>query len=133
MKVQYGWVIVAIGALVSCVAVGAMMSLAVFLQPITQATGWSRTGVSSAMTLNFLIMGAAGFGWGALNDRYGTPPVVLAGSVLLGLGLFLASRAASPLQFLFAYGVIVGLSAVRFLVPTMSAVMASLPLTRSLA
>ena len=38
MKVQYGWVIVAIGALMSCVAVGAMMSLAVFLQPITEAT-----------------------------------------------------------------------------------------------
>src|SRR5437764_10754640 len=100
MKVQYGWVMVAIGALMSCVAVGAMMSLAVFLQPITQATGWSRTGVSSAMTLNFLIMGAAGFGWGALNDRYGTRPVVLAGAVLLGLGLVLASRATTPLQFL---------------------------------
>jgi len=40
MKVQYGWVMVAIGALMGCVAVGAMMSLAVFLQPITQATSW---------------------------------------------------------------------------------------------
>ena len=96
MNLKYGWVMVAIGALMSCVAVGAMMSLAVFLQPITQATGWSRTGVSSAMTLNFLIMGAAGFGWGALSDRYGTRPVVLAGSVLLGLGLVLASWASRP-------------------------------------
>ena len=89
MKVQYGWVVVAIGALMSCVSVGAMMSLAVFLQPITQATGWTRAGVSSAMTLNFLIMGAAGFAWGAVNDRFGTRPVVLAGAVLLGLGLVL--------------------------------------------
>src|SRR2546423_5132607 len=79
MKVKFGWVMVAIGALMGCVAVGAMMSLAVFLQPITEATGWTRAGVSSAMTLSFLIMGAAGFGWGALNDRYGTRPVVLAG------------------------------------------------------
>ena len=133
MNRKYGWVIVAIGALMSCVAVGAMMSLAVFLQPITQATGWSRTGVSSAMTLNFLIMGAAGFGWGALNDRYGTRPVVLAGSVLLGLGLVLASRAASPLQFLLAYGVIVGLSAGSFVVPMMTAVTAWLPSHRSIA
>jgi MFS family permease len=100
MQKRYGWVMVAIGALMSCVAVGTMMSLAVFLQPITQATGWSRTGVSSAMTLNFLVMGAAGFGWGALNDRFGTRPVVLAGAVLLGLGLTLASRAASQTQFL---------------------------------
>src|SRR5512138_873921 len=132
-KLDYGRVMVAIGALMSCVAGGAMMSLAVFLQPITQATGWSRTGVSSAMTLNFLIMGAAGFGWGALSDRYGTRPVVLAGSVLLGLGLVLASRAATPLQFLLAYGVLVGVSAGSFFVPMMAAVSGWLTSHRSLA
>src|SRR5438105_12987340 len=133
MNGKYGWVMVGIGALMSCVAVGAMMSLAVFLQPITQATGWSRTGVSSAMTLNFLIMGAAGFGWGALNDRYGTRPVVLAGAVLLGLGLVLASHATTQFQFLLAYGVIVGLSAGSFVVPMMTAVTAWLTSNRSLA
>ena len=133
MKIQYGWVMVAVGALMSCVAVGAMMSLAVFLQPITEATGWSRAGVSSAMTLNFLIMGAGGFGWGALSDRFGPRPVVLAGAVLLGLGLVLASRAASQLQFLLAYGVLVGLSAGSFFVPMMAAVTAWLTSRRSLA
>jgi MFS family permease len=133
MKVKYGWVMVAIGALMGCVAVGAMMSLAVFLQPITEATGWTRAGVSSAMTLSFLIMGAAGFGWGALNDRYGTRPVVLAGSVLLGLGLVLASHAASQTQFLLAYGILVGLSAGSFFVPMMTAVSAWVPNQRSLA
>ena len=133
MKVRYGWVVVAVGALMGCVAVGAMMSLAVFLQPITAATGWSRAAVSSAMTLNFLVMGAAGFAWGALNDRYGTRPVVLSGAILLGLGLTLASRAASELQFLLAYGLLVGLSAGSFFVPMMTAVSAWLPERRSLA
>jgi len=133
MNVRYGWVMVAIGGLMGCVAVGAMMSLAVFLQPIAAATGWSRAAISSAMTLNFLVMGAAGFAWGALNDRYGTRPVVLAGAVLLGLGLVLASRAATELQFLLAYGLIVGLSAGSFFVPMMTAVSAWLPERRSLA
>lgn len=133
MKIQYGWVVVAIGALMGCVAVGAMMSLAVFLQPITQATGWSRAGVSSAATLSFLFMGAGGFGWGALNDRYGARPVVLAGSLLLGLGLVLASRAATPAQFIFAYGVLVGLSGGSFFVPMMTVVSAWLPNNRSIA
>src|SRR5258708_4030251 len=133
MKIQYGWVVVAIGALMGCVAVGAMMSLAVFLQPITQATGWSRAGVSSAATLSFLFMGAGGFGWGALNDRYGARPVVLAGSLLLGLGLVLASRAATPAQFIFAYGVLVGLSGGSFIVPMMTVVSAWLPNNRSIA
>ena len=124
---------VAIGALMGCIAVGAMMSLAVFLQPITQDTGWSRAAVSAAATVNFLIMGVAGFAWGALSDRFGTRPVVLAGAVLLGLGLVLASRATGPLQFVLAYGVIVGLSAGSFFVPMMAAVTAWLPERRSLA
>ena len=133
MTSRYGWVVVAIGAFMGCVAVGATMSLAVFLQPITAATGWSRAGVSSAATLSFLFMGAGGFGWGALNDRYGARPVVLAGSVLLGLGLVLASRAATPIQFILAYGVLVGLSGGSFFVPMMTAVSAWLPNHRSIA
>lgn len=133
MKIHYGWVMVAIGALMGCVAVGAMMSLAVFLQPITDGTGWSRAGVSSAMTLGFLVMGAAGFGWGALSDRFGTRPVVLCGAVLLGLGLVLAHRATTQTQFLLAYGLLVGVAAGSFFVPMMAAVSAWLPANRSLA
>src|SRR5258706_12357442 len=108
MKIKYGWVMVAIGAFMTCIAIGAMFSLAVFLQPITQATGWSHTQVSSAMTIGFLAMGAAGFGWGALSDRIGPRPGVLAGAVLLGLGPFLPGPAQTPLQFPLASGLLVG-------------------------
>ena len=59
MKYHYGWVVVAAGALMGCVAIGALFSLAVFLQPMSEATGWSRTGISGAMTLDFLTMGVA--------------------------------------------------------------------------
>jgi MFS family permease len=58
---------------------------------------------------------------------------VLAGSMLLGLGLVLSSRAASETQFLLAYGLIIGLSAGSFFVPMMAAVSAWLPERRSLA
>jgi MFS family permease len=129
----YGWVMVAIGALMTCVAIGAMFSLAVFLEPMTRDTGWSRAAVSSAMTLNFLAVGIAGFGWGALSDRFGTRPVVLAGSVLLGLGLALASRATSQIAFLLSYGVIVGVAAGSFFAPMIAAVMSWFERRRSLA
>jgi MFS family permease len=98
----------------TCIAVGAMFSLAVFLQPITRDTGWSTTAVSGAMTLNFLAMGAAGFGWGALSDRIGPRPVVLAGAILLGLGLFLASRAQSALAFQLSFGLLSGSRSAAF-------------------
>jgi MFS family permease len=123
MNPRYGWVMVALGALMTCVAIGAMFSLAVFLRPITEDTGWSRAGVSAAMTLNFLAMGVAGFGWGALSDRYGPRPVVLAGALLLGLGLALASRATTQTGFVLAYGILVGAAVGSFFAPMIAAVM----------
>jgi MFS family permease len=130
---RYGWVMVALGAFMTCIAIGAMFSLAVFLRPITESTGWSNTAVSSAMTLNFLAMGAAGFGWGALSDRIGPRPVVLAGAVLLGLGLFLASRAQSALEFQLAFGLLVGIAVGSFFSPMIAAVMGWITEHRGLA
>ena len=99
MNFSYRWVIVAAGALMSCVAIGAMFSLAIFLEPMSLDTNWSRAGISSAMTLNFLVMGGGGFAWGAIYDRLGARPVVLVGATLLGLALVLASQAGSLLSF----------------------------------
>lgn len=133
MKIFYGWIVVAAGALMGCVAVGSLFSLAVFLQPMSEATGWSRTGISTAMTLDFLTMGVAAFGWGALSDRFGPRIVVLTGAVLLGLGLFLASRATSLLEFQIVYGVVVGAAAGAVFVPTMATVTGWFDKHRSIA
>ena len=133
MKLFYGWVIVGAGALMGCVAIGSMFSLAVFLQPMSDATGWSRTGISTAMTLDFLAMGVAAFGWGALSDRYGTRIVVLLGGLLQGLGLVLASRATSLLEFQLVYGVLLGIAAGSFYAPMMAVVTAWFDKNRSLA
>jgi MFS family permease len=130
---RYGWVMVALGAFMTCIAIGAMFSLAVFLQPITASTGWSHTAVSAAMTIGFLAMGAAGFGWGALSDRIGPRFVVLAGALLLGLGLFLASRAQTPLQFQLAFGLLVGTAIGSFFSPMIAAVMGWMTAHRGLA
>jgi len=133
MTSSYRWVIVACGALMTCVGIGAMFSLAVYLQPMSVDTGWSRTGISSAMTLDFLVMGAAGFGWGALSDRIGPRLVVLAGAALLGLGLVLASGATSLLQFQLTYGLMVGFASGAFVAPMIAAVTGWFEQNRSLA
>jgi len=117
MKLFYGWVIVGVGVIVTCVGFGAMLSLSVFLQPMAEAMGWSRTGIATAALLNFLCMGVGAFMWGALSDRYGTRTVVLCGGALLGLGLALASRASTLLQFQLLYGAIVGVASGSFYAP----------------
>jgi MFS family permease len=133
MNHSYRWVIVAAGALMTCVALGAMFSLAIFLEPMSLDTNWSRTGISSAMTLNFLVMGLGGFAWGAIYDRVGARPVVLVGAVLLGLSLVVASRAHSLLTFQLSYGVIVGLAASAFFAPMIALTTAWFDTNRSLA
>jgi MFS family permease len=127
------WLVVAVGGLMGCVAVGAVFALAVFLQPMVADTGWSRAGISGAMTFAFLGMGLAGFGWGALSDRWGPRPVVLAGAVLLGLANVLASRAATLLQFQVLYGVLMGVAAGSFFVPVIANTAAWFDRHRSLA
>jgi MFS family permease len=113
----YGWVIVGVGIVVTCVGFGAMLSLSVFLQPMAEAMGWSRTGIATAAMLNFLCMGVGAFLWGALSDRYGTRTVVLGGGALLGLGLVLASRAGTLLQFQLLFGALVGVASGSFYAP----------------
>jgi MFS family permease len=133
MKIFYGWVVVVAGGLMGCIAIGSLFSLAVFLQPMSEATGWSRTGISTAMTLDFLSMGVAAFGWGALTDRFGPRPVMLAGAILTGLGLALASRVDSLLQFQLVYGIVVGAAVGALLVPTMTTVIGWFDKNRAIA
>lgn len=133
MNERYGWVIVAAGAVITCVAMGAMFALPVYLQPIAEETGWTRAGISGAMTLGFVVMGIAGFGWGTLSDRIGARPVVLMASLLLGCGLVLASRATDLWMFQFAYGGMVGASGGAFFAPIMATAVGWFDKHRSLA
>lgn len=121
-KLHYGWVVVAVGALITCTAMGAMMALPVLLSPIGADTGWSRAGIGLAITFNFLAMGTASFVWGSLSDRLGPARVVLCGVLLLGLGLAWASRATSLLEFQISYGVVVGVASGAFMAPLMATV-----------
>lgn len=118
----YRWIIVAAGGLLGCVAVGAMFSLPVFLRPISQQTGWSLTGVSTAMTIGFIAMALGSFAWGAVSDRIGTRSVVLIGSVLLAGSLALASQAQSLTGFQLLFGLAVGGSIGAIFAPTMALV-----------
>src|SRR6202020_1875158 len=130
---RYRWVIVAAGGVLGCVAIGGMFSLPVFLQPIARDTGWSVTGVSSAMTIGFLPMGFPSLIWGTLSDRLGPLPVVLTGSIVLAASLALASRASSLPAFQILFGLMVGGSTAAIFAPMMACVTGWFDTHRSLA
>src|SRR5947208_2399870 len=130
---RYRWVIVAAGGLLGCVAIGGMFSLPVFLQPIARDTGWSVTGISSAMTIGFLAMAFSSMIWGTSSDRFGPLPVVLTGSVVLAVSLGLASLATSLVVFQFVFGLLVGAAGAAIIVPMMACVTGWFDTHRSLA
>jgi MFS family permease len=129
----YRWVIVAAGGLLGCIAIGAMFSLPVFLLPISRDTGWSVTGVSSAMTIGFLAMAFASIAWGSLSDRLGARLIALIGSAILAASLFLASQATSLLAFQLIFGLAVGGAVAAIFAPLMACVTGWFDTHRSLA
>jgi MFS family permease len=133
MRLHYRWVIVAAGGLLGCVAIGAMFSLPVFLLPISRDTGWSVTGVSSAMTIGFLAMALGSMAWGTLSDRWGPRPVLLLGSAVLAAAMALASRATSLIEFQLVFGLAVGGAAAAIFAPMMACVTGWFDTHRSLA
>ncbi|MCO5091828.1 MFS transporter [Bosea sp. (in: a-proteobacteria)] len=133
MEHPYRWVIVAAGGLIGCVAIGAMFSLPIFLRPMAEETGWSVTGISTAMTIGFLAMAAASMVWGGLSDRFGPRPVVLTGSVVLAGSLALASRAESLIAFQLLFGLLVGAATAAVFAPMMACVTGWFETRRGLA
>ena len=129
----YRWVIVAAGGLLSCAAIGSMFSLPVFLLPISRDTGWSVTGVSSAMTIGFVALAFSSMAWGTLSDRLGPRFVVLSGSVILVASLALVSRTTSLIQFQLVFGLLVGVGIGAIFAPIMACVTGWFDTHRSLA
>ncbi|MGN6487977.1 MAG: MFS transporter [Devosia sp.] len=133
MEKHYGWVVVAAGAVITCLAMGAMFALPVYKSAIAAEMGWSDAGISMAMSVGFITMGVAGFGWGTLSDKIGARPVVLIAAALLGAGLVLASQARDLWVFQFAYGGLVGASGGAFFAPIIAATLGWFDKHRSLA
>lgn len=130
---SYRWVIVAAGAVLGCVAIGAMFALPVLLVPIAGATGWSRTGISLAMTIGFLAMAFGSIVWGTFTDRFGPRVAVLTGSILLAVSLALASFSRSLFEFQLVFGLLVGTATSAIFAPMMATVTGWFDTQRSLA
>ena len=133
MNSYYRWVIVAAGAFMGCVAIGSIFSLPVFLQPMSVATGWSRTAISLAMTLDFVTMGIASFGWGMTMDRFGPRIVLLAGSFHPGPRPGAGKPRHHSRGVSVFYGVLVGAGGGAIFAPLMATVTGWFDRHRSLA
>jgi MFS family permease len=113
----YGWVVLAAAFVVITMSIGTLFTLGVFLKPIEDAMGWSRSGIGAIGLFNWIVMGAGGVVSGFLSDCVGTRRVVLVGAVLLAAGLLLSSHVQHLWHLYVTFGLLVGAGVSAFYVP----------------
>jgi len=91
-------------------AMGVRHGFGFWMQPISQANGWTRETYSLALALQNLLWGAFGPFAGMAADRFGTMRVVLVGAVSYMAGLVWMALVKDPTLFVIGSGVFIGLA-----------------------
>ncbi|MCB1885787.1 MAG: MFS transporter [Geminicoccaceae bacterium] len=101
-------VVIAFACLIALVTFGARAGFGLFLAPISAANGWGREVFALAIGIQNICWGLGQPVAGALADRYGTRPVLIAGSLVYAAGLVLMGQASTPEGLHVTAGFLVG-------------------------
>src|SRR4051812_2929572 len=100
--------VLACGAAIVTLSMGIRHGFGLWLQPITQAQGWTRETFAFALAIQNLSWGVFGIFAGMLADRFGAFRVLMVGAVLYALGLAGMALSPNPLLFTLTAGVLIG-------------------------
>ncbi len=100
--------VLACGALIVTLSMGIRHGFGLWLQPITQAQGWTRENFAFALAIQNLSWGLFGIFAGMAADRFGAFRVLIGGAVLYGLGLTGMALTTTPMTFALTAGVLIG-------------------------
>ena len=100
--------VLACGAAIVTLSMGIRHGFGLWLQPITQAQGWTRADFAFAIAVQNLAWGCFGIFAGMVADRFGAFRVIVGGALLYSAGL--AGMALSPGVTLFTLtaGILIG-------------------------
>jgi MFS family permease len=98
------------GAAIVTLAMGIRHGFGLWLQPITQAHGWTRETFAFAIAIQNLAWGITGVLAGMMADRYGAFRVILLGTLAYSLGLMGMAYADTALAFSMTAGVLIGVA-----------------------
>ena len=108
----YGYWLVGVALLAQFVSAGTQTYVAgVFMVPMTDDLGWTRSDWTLAQTLGHFIMAGVGLFVGSYVDRNGGRTLMVAGVTVLGAGLFLTSAVTELWQWVLLRGVMFAVGA----------------------
>ncbi len=96
------------GAAIVTLSMGIRHGFGLWLQPITQAQGWTRETFAFALAVQNLSWGVFGIFAGMAADRFGAFRVILGGALLYALGLLGMAQSTTGGLFTLTAGVLIG-------------------------
>lgn len=104
-KIYYGWlVLAAISGINFANAVTSIGLLTVFVLPMTDEFGWSRTQISAATSVGAILGALTAPVMGRISDRAGTRVILAVGGILIVAAMVYLSLMQTLLGFYFAFG-----------------------------
>ena len=86
----------------------------VFLPVLAETFGWSRGALATALSINLVLGGLAGFGVGALADRHGPRVMLVVTAALAGAAFALVATVGALWQLYLFVGVLGGIGMSSF-------------------
>jgi len=105
----WGWYVIAGAFLILSVNYGARYSFGVFVKPLCDEYGWSRSVVSLGASLNMFVYSTCAIIIGRIVDRVAPRRIITAGALVACAGFVLLKFVATPLEFYIVYGLLIGL------------------------
>jgi len=100
------WPLMLTAAAILTITMGTRQSMGLFVSPLNSATGLGIVAISFAMAVGQFVWGASQPIFGAVADRYGSARVVMAGGVMLAIGMAMTPFVDSQWMLMLAIGVV---------------------------
>ena len=109
-NIYYGWFIVATTFFVIMITMGARNGVGVFVLPMSEEFGWSRSIISFAGAVGILVNGISQPFLGSVYDKVGGRKLILFGVLAIGFMVVLLSLTFNFLYFLLIFGVFMAIA-----------------------
>jgi MFS family permease len=107
----YGWINLAVTAIVGIVATFYMISFSYFLDELIDEFGWATRDTSFAATINMIAMGLCGPVAGIFIFKFGARRAMVLGNSLAFLGFLIVYLHSQLWQLFLGYGLFIGVAA----------------------
>jgi MFS family permease len=108
-NIHYGWVMVGVRFLTALISAGAVGAPGVFIAPLQREFGWTTAGISSALSIRFILFGLMAPFAAPLLNRYGLRNTTLSALLIVTSALVASLAMTKVWQLVLLWGVVIGI------------------------